>query len=128
MKKKGSTSDFASARNAELRKAFFDQGIYSTSDEVMEKVVKRPSSRFWVDPDRARDVVSRYRRDPHSIDRMVASRRAMYKTLDKKCAEFECLHPEKSMICCMTMAVYSAAPEFYLSPSRARDIIYRTPC
>lgn len=126
MKKKGSTSDFASARNEELRRAFFDQGIYSTSDEVMRKVVKKPSSRFWVDPDRARDIVSRYRRDPHSIDGMIPSRRAMYAALSHRCAELERMHPDRSMAHCMTMAVYSAAPEFYLSPATARKIIYNS--
>lgn len=125
MKKKGSTSDFAKARNEELRKAFFDQGVYSTARTVMEKVVKTPSSRFWVDPDRARDVVSRYRRDPHTLDRMLPCRREMYKTLHARCAEIEHSNPGLSMIHCMTMAVYSGAPEFYITPCRARDIIYR---
>lgn len=124
MKKKGSISDFACARNEELRRAFFDQGVYSTADEVMEKVVKTPSSRFWVDPERARDIVSRYRRDPHSIDRMIPTRREMYRTLSRRCADLEKRHPDKSMIHCMTLAVYSAAPEFYLAPSTARSIIY----
>lgn len=124
MKKKGSTSDFAYARNEELRRAFFDHGIYSTADEVMEEVVSRPSSRFWVDPDRARDIVSRYRRDSTALDGMLPRRRRMYKALDSRCAEFERRNPGKSMIHCMTMAVYSAAPEFYLSPATARTIIY----
>lgn len=128
MKKKGNKSDFASTRNEELRRAFFDQGVYSTADEVMEKVVKRPSSRFWVDPDRARDIVSRYRRDPRSIERMIPSRRAMYRALSLKCAEIERQNPGKSMIHCITMAIYSGAPEFYLTPGTARKIIYETSC
>lgn len=124
MKKKGSTSDFAASRNAELRRAFFDQGEYSTSDEVMERLVRRPSSRFWVDPYRARDIVSRYQRDPRSIEGMLPRRRAMYIALSERYDEMRELHPGKSMVECMTMAVYSGAPEFYLSPARARDILY----
>lgn len=92
----------------------------------MEKVVKSPSSRFWVDPDRARDIVSRYRREPRSLDGMIPSRRAMYKTLSRRCAEFELRYPDRPMVHCMEMAVYSGAPEFYLSPGTARNIIYRS--
>lgn len=124
MKKKGSTSDFATERNQEIRRAFFDQGIYSTADEVMEKVVKRPCSRFWIEPLRARDIVSRYRRDARSLDGMRAHRREMFRMLDIRCAEYERRFPKKSMIRCMTMAVYSGAPEFYMSPATARRLIY----
>lgn len=125
MKKKGNKSDFTAERNAELRSAFFNQGIYSTRNEVMEKAVKSPSSRFWVDPDRARDVLSRIEKDPESIAGMKPERQRMYLALYEKYMEFRSINPTAPKISCTTMAVYSAAPEFFLSPSTARSIIYR---
>ncbi|MDE5872197.1 MAG: hypothetical protein K2H22_09690, partial [Muribaculaceae bacterium] len=68
MKKKGSTSDFTRQRNEELRTAFFSQNHYSTSDAMLRKTVKTPTSRFWVDPERARDMISRIEKDPTCMD------------------------------------------------------------
>ena len=124
MKKKGSTSDFSRQRADELRAAFFSQGIYSTSDTVMNKTVKTPASRFWVDPERARDVMSRIENDPGSLHRMHPERRRMYTDLYRRYREIRLRHPEKNKIESVTMAIYSGAPEFYLSCSRARSIVY----
>ena len=124
MKKKGNTSDFIAQRNAELKKAFFSQDHYSTSDASLAKTLKTPTSRFWVDPDRARDVMSRIEHDPKCMDGMDAERRRMYGALFEKYQEIRRQYPDQSKIQAVTMAIYSGAPEFYLSPSRARSIIY----
>ena len=125
MKRKGSTSDYSNERNAELRAAFFSQGIYSTADEVMENTVKTPASRFWVDPYRARDIMSRIEKDPDSISGMNPERQRMYLALYEKYKTMRKKHPAASKISCTTMAIYSGAPEFFLAPSTARSIIYQ---
>ena len=124
MKKKGNVSDYAEERNEELRNAFFSQNHYSTTSEAIEKTVKSPSSRFWVDPDRARDVISRIEKNPHVTTTMYPQRRRMYEELYRKYREITRQFPGQSKIESVTMAVYSAAPEFYLTPSGARRIIY----
>lgn len=124
MKRKGNTCDFHALRASELRAAFFNQGVYSTCDEVMKKTVKTPTSRFWVDPDRARDVVSRMEKDPSSIDGMHPERRRMYLALYEKYKALRMKHPGNSKISCVSMAIYSGAPEFFLSPATARSILY----
>lgn len=124
MKKKGSTSDFIGQRNAELRAAFFSGGVYSTCDSVMKKTVRTPASRFWVDPDRARDMISRIEKDPGFMESMNPERRRMYEALYRKYREIQISFPGKSKIRAVTMAIYSGAPEFFLSASRARSIIY----
>ncbi len=124
MKKKGSTSDFNAERNAELRAAFFSQEVYSTSDAVMKRIVKTPTSRFWVDPDRARDIMSRMEKDPAAIDRMIPERRRMYRALFEKYQMMRRQYPDSSKIQAVTMAIYSGAPEFYLTPAGARCILY----
>ena len=124
MKKKGCISDFTRERAAELRAAFFNQGVYSTCDSVMQKTVKTPASRFWVDPERARDVMSRMEKNPASLQRMLPERQRMYTDLYRRYNEIRRRFPEQNKLESVTMAIYSGAPEFYLSSSRARSIIY----
>ncbi|MDE6379644.1 MAG: hypothetical protein K2L11_04160 [Muribaculaceae bacterium] len=124
MKKKGNTSDYAKERNAELRRTFFSQLSYSTTTEALEKTIKSPSSRFWVDPDRARDVLSRIEKNPETKDTMYPQRRRMYEALYRKYQEISRRFPGQSKIESVTMAVYSAAPEFFITPSGARRILY----
>ena len=124
MKKKGNRSDFSDERNAELRKAFFSQGVYSTCDKVIRKTIKTPASRFWVDPDRARDIMSRIEKDPESIAGMNIERRRMYMALFEKYRAIRNQFPSDSKIKAVSMAIYSGAPEFFIAPSTARSIIY----
>lgn len=125
MKRKGNKCDFLALRAAELRKAFFSQNFYSTSDEVMKKTVKTPTSRFWVDPDRARDVISRIEKDPAATDGMHPDRRRMYLALYDKYKTLRRRNPMASKIECISIAIYSGAPEFFLAPSTARSILYK---
>lgn len=124
MKRKGSTSDFASQRNEELRRAFFSQDTYSTGDENLRKVLKTPTSRFWVDPDNARDVISRVIKNPALFSKMKPERERMYRALLEKYAEIQRQYPKLSRVACVSMAIYSGAPEFYIAPATARAILY----
>ncbi len=125
MKRKGSASECFAERNAELRKAFFNQGVYSTSDEVLRRTVKTPASRFWVDPDRARDVMSQIEKDPKSISGMHPERQRMYMALFERYQKMRRQYPSDSKIKAVSMAIFSGAPEFYLAPATARSIIYQ---
>lgn len=127
MKKKGNTSDYTDQRNAELRAAFFSQETYSTSDAAMGKVLNTPASRFWVDPSRARDVLSRMERDKRYTSSMYPERQRMYEALFRRYLEIRRQFPGQSKIKSVTMAIYSGAPEFYLSASAARRVLYANP-
>ncbi len=124
MKKKGSISDYNAERNAELRAAFFNQEVYSTCDAVIKKVVKTPASRFWVDPDRARDIMSRMEKDPDALNGMILERQRMYKALFKKYRKLRRQRPSLTKIEAVTTAIYSGAPEFYITTSTARTLLY----
>lgn len=124
MKRKGSTSDFTADRNKELREKFFSQKVYSTTDTALMKTLKTPSTRFWVDPDRARDVLSSIKKNPAVLNKMYPERQRMYKALMSKYEEIQQRHPDKSRVECVSMAIYSGAPEFFLTPSAARNILY----
>lgn len=124
MKKKGNRCEFHEKRASELKMAFFSQNSYSTSDEAMKKILKTPTSRFWVEPERARDVLTRMERNSDYLSGMHPDRQRMYKVLFEKYQELRLKNPGESKISCVTMAIYSGAPEFFLSPSTARSIIY----
>lgn len=124
MKRKGSKSDFTEERNKELKSRFFSQEVYSTSDKSLIKVIKMPASRFWVDPDRARDVISTIKKNPGVLEKMYPERQRMYKALLSKYEEIQRQFPDKSRIDCVSMAIYSGAPEFFITPSTARNILY----
>ena len=124
MKKKGSVCDFNADRNAELRAAFFNQGIYSTSDSVIKNTIKTPTSRFWVAPDRARDIMSRIEKDPMALSGMKPERRRMYRALFEKYQKLRKQYPSYPKIKLVSIAIYSGAPEFFIAPSTARSIIY----
>lgn len=126
MKKKGNKSDFTEERNRELKAKFFAQDAYSTSDDNLNKVLKSPASRFWVDPDRARDMMSRMEKDPQAVGNMKRERQRMYTALHEKYRHIRTRFPDRSRIQCVTMAVYSGAPEFYIAPSTARAILYKS--
>lgn len=125
MKRKGSTSDFNAERDAELRSVFFSQKAYSTSDSVLKKTIQTPASRFWVDPDRARDVMSLIEKNPDCLAAMKPERRRMYTALYEKYNFYRRKNPDKSKIDCVSMAIYSGAPEFFIAPSTARRAIYK---
>lgn len=125
MKRKGSRSDFNEARDREIRSVFFSQEVYSTGDAVVKKIAASPSSRFWVDPDRARDVMSRIEKDPEALDRMNPERKRMYLALYERYSRLRSQDPKMSKIDCVSLAIYSGAPEFFLAPSTIRSIIYR---
>lgn len=124
MKGKGSTSDFAQERNAELRAAFFSRKVYSTDINNMRRLVATPSSRFWVDPYRARDVMSRMEADPDALSGMIPQRRRMYAALFERYSKIRKREPQKPKIQCVTDAIFNGAPEFFLTPRTARAIIY----
>lgn len=124
MKRKGSKSDYTAERNKELRAAFFSQETYSTGDEQMKKLIRTPASRFWVDPEHARDVISRVKKDPEALGRMKPERERMYRALMSRYDEIQRRNPRQSKLRCVSAAIYAGAPEFYIAPSTAREIIY----
>ncbi len=124
MKRKGSRSDFAQERNAELRAAFFSQNNYNTDLNNMERLVATPASRFWVDPYRARDVMSRMETNPDALSGMIPQRRRMYAALFKRYSEIRKRNPGMPKIECVSAAIFDGAPEFFITPRTARAIIY----
>lgn len=124
MKRLGSKCDFLQERNAELRAAFFSQKCYSTNIDNMKRVVASPASRFWVDPDRARDVMSKMEADPDALADMKPQRRRMYYALFSRYSSIRKRNPRLPKIHCVSKAIFEGAPEFFIAPATAISIIY----
>lgn len=123
MKKKGSRSDFHKERRRELREAYLNQDSCMMTDEVMEKVVNTPATRFWVDPDNARDVISRVMKNPSLLGKMQAHKGRMYRELMKRYQRERSKNPEEAKISVISKVIFAGAPEFYMSTSHARKIL-----
>ena len=63
-------------------------------------------------------------KDPLATASMHPERRRMYEDLYRRYQEIRLQFPGQSKIKAVTMAIYSGAPEFYLSTWRARHIVY----
>ena len=91
---------------------------------MLKKTLKTPTSRFWVDPDRARDIMSRMEKDPKALSNMKPERRRMYNALFEKYQKLRKQYPTDPKIKVVSIAIYSGAPEFFIAPATARSIIY----
>lgn len=129
MKKRGSTSDFAGARDEELYRNFMD--LLRTADmplrEMFSAAARRPSSRFWVSEPRAEEVVSAMLRGTNKdvVEKMYPQKRKMYEEITRRVRA----RMQADSTLCVTHAVdaviYEEAPEFYLTDESARLLIYR---
>ncbi|MBD5203850.1 MAG: hypothetical protein HDS82_03120 [Bacteroidales bacterium] len=125
MKKKGSISDFTGIRNGELYRSFSTQlrnPMVENNGELYLNTVKSPCSRFWVSERRAAEVVSALRKGSN-LPAMLEEKRRMYEEIYKRTEDILVKNPELSLSRAVEQAVWSPAPEFYLSPETARKTI-----
>lgn len=127
MKKKGSISDFTGNRNSELYRSFSEQlrnPLVSGNVDLYANTVRSPCSRFWVSERRAAEVVSALRKGGN-LPAMLEEKRRMYVEIRKRAEEILAKNPGLSLSRAVEQAVWSPAPEFYLSPETARKTIRR---
>lgn len=127
MKKPGSTSDFTSHRNRELYHSFLH--VLRTEREMplrqmFGEAALRPSPRFWVSEQRAADVIGRMLRGD-KLETMIGKRREMFEEIFARVKVLMNEHPELCMTHAVSKVIFQEAPEFYMTPSSARTIIYR---
>lgn len=119
-------SDFGDERDADLLRAYREvlgEVDYIRLDEVCEKVVSKPSKRFWVSEERAAEVVGKMLRGG-SLAGMMPQRRAMYEEIYRRCVDR--LQGCRMPLCQVVFdVVNSPAPCFYLEPKSAKIILWR---
>lgn len=127
MKHAGSISDFTGQRNQELlaafRKVFQTKSFFDiTHDYAL--VVRTPCSRYWISEERATAVVSAMLRG-HSVHyAMRKSKRDMFIDIYCRVLFDRAADPDSPLSDIVFNVVNSRAPQFYMAPRHAREILY----
>lgn len=124
MKYVGTTFEYEAERNRDLMRAFRET-LGETGRplrSIYERVVEKPSCRFWVSEERAAVVISGMHRGG-SIDYMRPLKREMYREIYSRATELLSRRPDLSLYEAVFETVGSPAPKFYLSPGSAKVII-----
>lgn len=129
MRKKGSEFEFKAERDRAICLAYRQalravESIYMP--EVMSAVVRQPCERFYVSEERAAIVVSSMMRDPSSISGMRGERQRMFGEIYRRVMELRAQRPRRSLASMIREVVNSPAPEFYISPRYAQNLISKT--
>jgi hypothetical protein len=127
VKNHGCTFEYEQQRNRELLKAFREEIVaarHIVRDEVLERTVNRPCSRFWVSEDRAAIVMSCMLKGD-TLQNMRPLKREMFKEIFRRFMALKTKFPAWSILKLATDAVNQQAPKFYLTPGSAKVIISR---
>lgn len=125
MKSRGSVFEYAQERDDDLMRAYLEQisccrNIYLP--RVFNAVVKMPSKRFWVSPERASIVIAEMSRG-NKLPKMRPTKRAMYEEIYRRVMLLQSAHPEESLSQLVFQVVQEPAPQFYLTAGSAKVII-----
>lgn len=128
MKHTGSISDFTAKRNQELlaafRKVFQTKSFFDiTNDYAL--VVHTPCSRFWCSEERATAVVSAMLRGRSIHFTMRKSKRDMFLDIYCRVLFDRAATPDSPLSDIVFNVVNSQAPQFYMAPRHAREILYK---
>lgn len=128
MKQTGTKVEYSEDRIRDLMRVY-DEYIASckfiSMDELYKTIVNRPSRRFWVSETRCTLVISAINRGDDVLNTMRPTKKEMFLELYQRVAALQQTYPNKTMIELCTMAIYSEAPKFYLSPGTAKVMIVR---
>lgn len=125
MKNRGSVFLYARERDDDLMRAYNEQidkceTIYLP--HVFSRVVKMPSKRFWVSPDRAAIVISAMM-NGDKLTTMRPTKRLMYEEIYRRVMELKRIEPNTATSLLVYRVIQEPAPEFYLTAGSAKVII-----
>lgn len=119
MKHKGSQCDYTADRDADLLRAYKE--VISVRDnigysEIIARLAKSPSSRFWVSEKRAYDVICGLLRGKKLCHNMYATRKAMFMEIFRRFKIYQKEHPSLTKKEIIWHVCNEEAPSFYLTP------------
>lgn len=119
MKHKGSQCDYVADRDADLLRAYKE--VISVRDnigysEIIARLAKSPSSRFWVSEKRAYDVICSLLRGKKLSHNMYPTRRAMFMEIFRRFKIYQEQHPSLTKKEIIWHVCNEEAPSFYLTP------------
>lgn len=126
MRKHKAKFPYSAERDKELLRAFrseLSECRHILMDDIYKRIVKRPCSRFWVTEERAAIAVSLMLHG----ERVCSSgaKLSMFREIFRRYLIERARQPGRSMASIVERIVNSPAPEFYISPSRAKSILLR---
>ncbi len=128
MKPNGAILAFTRQRNNDLMRAFRslirDVPVIRTR-EIAAKVVALPAERFYVSEERAAIVISALLAGKPLPPNMRPSKVRMFSEIHRRVLCLRAKRPSLSVAALVAEVVHSPAPEFYMMPRAALDIIYK---
>ena len=128
MRKKGAKNVLAAEREAELLAEYRRQLTSCSAIQLyglLQSIVKSPCSRFWVSVERASAVLSRMEKGGVLPRSMTAERRRMYEEIARRVAVLREGGRGEALTVLVREVIEQPAPEYYLTASAAKKIIYR---
>lgn len=122
MKKKHSVCDYTSSRNENLRREFLARlGRNGKSvTEVIESLTGIGAPRFYISEERALSILKNERAP------LLGTRRLMMAEIKRRVRTLRIANPSMSMKDAVFQVVNSPAPNFYLTFSSIKTILYRS--
>lgn len=127
MKHKGSKSELAEERNAELLRAYtklIGERDKISITEVSKTLAETPCSRFYISEERANIVVGDLLKG-RSLTNMIPLRREMFLELFRRFMIYKKENPSLTRMEVVSRVCKQPAPKFYLTPSSIVVILYK---
>ena len=127
MRKKGSNCDFTAERNENLKqmfKACFLAGNYTNIGEIFGQMATMPAKRFYINEQRAYQLLCEKRRTGHWKPSILANKLRMMEEIEKRVDELMLANPSVSLVEAVDLVVNQPAPSLYLTPRSIRTIFY----
>ena len=128
MKYHGCILEFTWQRNDELMKAY-RQAIADRKcidiEQISNEIVKMPCTRFWVSEERAMVVIAAIIKGKNILKTMRNTKRKMFLEIHRRVIALMKGNTSMSLYDAVIKVVNSPAPEFYMKPRCAMEIIYK---
>lgn len=129
MKPVGTTLEFTRQRNNALLAAYRQcikeaPGLIHPRD-IIARAVLLPAPRFWVSEERAFDVISRRLAGKPFPPTMRYTARLMFAEILRRAQRLHATYPRLHLRDIISQVIHSPAPQFYLTPDSALNIIYK---
>lgn len=127
MKYKGSRSDFAKERDAELLRAYKNLILVRDNvrlTEIAKTIAMSPCSRFWVSIERAEIVICNMDKGK-PLENMIPSRKEMFQEIYRRYLILKKEKPSLTKREIIGEIINGQAPSFYLTPQSVITILHR---
>lgn len=124
----GSTLEYSDERIAAFMREY-ERYIASCDhirvSDMVEYIVNRPCPRFWVSDIRAAVVIAGMLKGA-TLKNMRPTKREMFQEIFRRVIQLRSINPAMSVSQLVSTVIRQPAPKFYLSPSSAKIMFYKS--